>query len=132
MNGGKNYLDAVIREGATAFRKEQMKLWAARCAATGCNVKPALDAAHIFRYLGEHTNRMDNGILLRADFHRLFDRNLLVIEEQKTFLVWRVSTRLAGSDYAKIEGKTVIMGPDVKAVPNRKFLARHFKEFVDV
>jgi hypothetical protein len=97
----------VIREGGVAFRKEQMELWAAQCAATGCAIKEALDAAHILRYLGEHTNRPDNGILLRADIHKLFDRNLIAVEGREGDLVWRISATLADSEYAILEGRRV-------------------------
>jgi hypothetical protein len=117
----------VIREGAATFRKEQMKLWAAQCAATGCNIREALDAAHIFRYLGEHTNRPDNGILLRADVHKLFDKNLIAVEERTGQLIWRVSARLMGSDYAALEGRRVALGSEVSAVPHTELLARHLK-----
>jgi hypothetical protein len=117
----------IIREGAAAFRNEQMKLWAAQCAATGCNVRETLDAAHILRYLGEHTNRANNGILLRADIHKLFDRNLIAVEEYEGHLVWRVSATLAGSDYATLAGRRVALGSEVGAVPHRELLARHFK-----
>jgi putative restriction endonuclease len=104
-----------------------MKLWAAQCAATGCNIREALDAAHIFRYLGEHTNRPDNGILLRADVHKLFDKNLIAVEERTGQLIWRVSARLMGSDYAALEGRRVALGSEVSAVPHTELLARHLK-----
>jgi hypothetical protein len=118
--------ERVIREGATAFRDEQMKLWAVRCAATDCNTRVALEAAHIFRYLGGHTNRSDNGILLRADIHKLFDSNLVAVEEHEGDLVWRISA-LAGSDYAALEGRPVALGSEVSAEPHRDLLAGHFK-----
>jgi hypothetical protein len=118
----------AIREGAATFRNEQMKLWNQKCAATGCNIREALDAAHIFRYLGEHTNRPDNGILLRADIHKLFDRNLIAVEETEGQLVWRVSTRLVGSDYATLHGRLLASGSGVSAFPHRELLARHLKE----
>jgi hypothetical protein len=118
----------VIREGAETFRNEQMKLWASKCAATGCNIREALDAAHIFKYLGEHSNRPDNGLLLRADIHKLFDRNLIAVEESEGQLVWRVSTSLLGSDYATLNGRRVASGSEVSAFPHRELLARHLKE----
>ncbi|EAN8121017.1 HNH endonuclease, partial [Salmonella enterica] len=36
-----------------------------------------LEAAHIHPYLGEKTNVVSNGLLLRADVHTLFDLGLL-------------------------------------------------------
>ena len=46
-----------------------------RCAITGARIRPVLEAAHIrpvsARYGGE--NRLDNGLLLRSDVHRMFE-----------------------------------------------------------
>lgn len=40
----------------------------------------ALEAAHIRPYRHESDNAQDNGILLRADLHTLFDLDLLAID----------------------------------------------------
>lgn len=50
------------------------------CAFTGTRVKEALEAAHIKPYRGKQTNDPDNGLLLRADVHTLFDCGLLRID----------------------------------------------------
>ena len=39
----------------------------------------ALDAAHIYPYRGTKTNLTDNGLIMRADIHTLFDLYLLGI-----------------------------------------------------
>lgn len=52
------------------------------CAITGCTVAGALDAAHIVEKRGSGIDDPDNGILLRADIHRLFDLRLFTIEHK--------------------------------------------------
>jgi len=57
-----------------------MNAYERRCAITGCTIDHVLEAAHISPYLGEHTNHVTNGLLLRADIHTLFDRGLIKVD----------------------------------------------------
>ena len=45
------------------------------------SISETLEAAHIIPYKGSSTNHIQNGILLRADIHTLFDLDLLRIDE---------------------------------------------------
>ncbi len=47
---------------------------------TGCKTLAVLEAAHIKPYRGDDDNHPENGLLLRADIHTLFDLDLLGIE----------------------------------------------------
>ncbi|MEG8052564.1 HNH endonuclease signature motif containing protein [Sphingomonas aerolata] len=69
----------TLRQGQPAFRKALMDAYERRCAVTGCTIDDVLEAAHISPYLGEHTNHVTNGLLLRADIHTLFDRGLIKV-----------------------------------------------------
>ena len=60
-----------------AFRQALFLAYEGRCALTGCDAEPALEAAHVADWRSE--NDAGAGILLRADLHRLFDAGLLVI-----------------------------------------------------
>jgi hypothetical protein len=104
---GKRESLRAVREGAKLFHDAMMKNWGGQCAITRTSVKPALEAAHIYRYGGVKTNNERNGILLRADVHRLFDRHWISFVYQGGALVARVSTRLAGSEYTKCDGKRI-------------------------
>ena len=66
------------RPNQAAFRRAVRAAYGDRCAITGCDVVPALDAAHIADWHLE--NDAGAGILLRADLHRLFERGLLVLD----------------------------------------------------
>jgi putative restriction endonuclease len=47
---------------------------------SGCLVLQVLEAAHIRPHRGQRDNHPENGLLLRADLHTLFDLDLLGIE----------------------------------------------------
>ncbi len=55
------------RQGQGRFRQQLLDAYDGRCCMTACDVEPVLEAAHISPYRGEHTNRVWNGLLLRAD-----------------------------------------------------------------
>ena len=67
----------------SAFKKGASLLWPydehRRCAITGERTLPALDAAHIKPFAAAGENRVPNGLLLRSDLHRLFDRGYLTV-----------------------------------------------------
>jgi putative restriction endonuclease len=68
------------RQGQQHFRDELIKAYDSSCCVTGCDAVPALEAAHIAPYRGEHTNEVWNGLLLRADIHTLFDLFALTVD----------------------------------------------------
>ncbi|EJT85993.1 putative restriction endonuclease [Pseudomonas putida S11] len=59
----------VRRRGQPQFRKQLLKAYQGRCAITACSLQQVLEAAHIHPYLGDATNVVSNGLLLRADVH---------------------------------------------------------------
>jgi hypothetical protein len=88
----------VIREGQGSFRNLIFNAYGGRCALTGCDVPEALEAAHIRPYKGPRTNHAANGILLRADLHRLWDTGLLAVHESSHRVLF--ASRLVATDYA--------------------------------
>jgi hypothetical protein len=68
------------RRGQQAFRNELRTRYGDRCLVSGCEILHVLEAAHIRPYRGEPDNHSDNGLLLRADIHTLFDLDLVGIE----------------------------------------------------
>lgn len=71
------------RRGQRNFRDALRERYGNRCLVCGCEVLAVLEAAHISPYRGESDNHPDNGLLLRADVHTLFDLDLLGIEPEK-------------------------------------------------
>lgn len=103
----------VQRQGGRAFRARLLEAYEGRCAVTGCDAIEALEAAHVVPYLGAHTDVLENGILLRADLHTLFDRMLLRIDPL-SLRVGLVSA-LRQTTYAGLEGKVLHLPKGVKA-----------------
>jgi len=56
-------------------------------------------------YRGIHTNDLDNGLLLRADVHTLFDRGLLRIDPANGQI--QIDAALEASVYQDLDGKLV-------------------------
>ena len=73
------YVKRLARRGQAKFRNDLLAI-DARCAITGCLTVNALEAAHIrpVKDVGEST--VANGLLLRADIHRLFDLGYLAVD----------------------------------------------------
>jgi hypothetical protein len=114
----------VIREGQGLFKAQLLSAYDRRCAMTDCAVVEILEAAHIKPYLGLHTNRVDNGLLLRADIHTLFDKGLIWVDE---YLHIQTSERLQGSEYANLGGKKLRVPADSAGRPHPDHLAAHRK-----
>jgi hypothetical protein len=116
-----------VRRGQAEFRAALMAAYGRRCAITGCAVADVLEAAHIFPYLGKVTNRVSNGLLLRADIHTLFDCWLLAIEPTTRKVV--VADALGGSSYAKLAGRKLRPSDDLASGPSKRNLERRYAVF---
>jgi len=101
----------VRRRGQPAFRQALMTAYSGKCAVTGCDAKEALEAAHITPYMGDQTNAVQNGLLLRADFHTLFDLGLIAISPIDLRIILHSS--LKDGHYSYLSGKMI-------SVPNNK------------
>ena len=109
------------RDGQTEFRSQLEIAYEGKCAISGCGVSEALEAAHILSYRGAHTNHIQNGILLRADLHCLFDAGLISINQEYKILV---SNRLAGSEYFDYHQQSIFLPRDVRYRPHPEALRR--------
>ena len=79
------------RLGQGSFRVVVTEAYRRKCAITGESTLLALEAAHIVPYAEEGAHDVRNGLLLRADFHRLFDAGLVSVTPDMTI---RVSPRI--------------------------------------
>lgn len=108
------------------FRAALLKHYDYRCCITGSQPSSALEAAHIVPVSIDPAlhNNLGNGILLRADLHRLFDAELLGVEPVETKL--QIARSLKGTDYERFQG----MRLSLDAQP--AFLERRFRRFCEV
>lgn len=91
-----------MRHAQQAFRKKVLTAYGSACAVTGSNEVKVLDAAHIQPYDGPLSDRISNGICLRADIHKLFDAGLISLTED--FRVY-VSNRVVDERYRAYHGQ---------------------------
>jgi len=118
----------AIRDGARQFRRDLLEAWGAKCAITGTSVIEALDGAHIYPYLGTKTNLVVNGVLLRADLHRLFDRYLIKFCYDERRLAIQVSKKLAFTDYSVYSGRRIELPAKKHHRPAECFVAWHYRQ----
>jgi putative restriction endonuclease len=94
------------RRGQAPFRRDLIARFGARCAISGCNLVDLLEAAHISPYRGTSDNTLDNGLLLRADLHTLFDLDLLGIRPED--LAVCLHPTVADAGYREFDGVHVV------------------------
>lgn len=119
--------EIVQRAGQSRFREQLLVAYRSRCAVTGCNLVQVLEAAHIRRYLGEHTNTVRNGLLLRADIHTLFDLNLLGITPNDFTI--SVAASVAGTSYEKLAGQKLRLPHDDSLKPSVELLRERWEDY---
>jgi putative restriction endonuclease len=123
------FRDALARRrlGQGAFSLMVADAYGKRCTVTGERTYPVLEAAHIKAVKDGGIHRIDNGLLLRSDIHKLFDRGYVTITPDLNF---RVSDALRsewhnGKIYYALD-KQPIRSPDsVEYRPSAEFLEWH-------
>jgi putative restriction endonuclease len=119
------------RLGQGAFRVLVTDAYKRRCAFTGESTLVALEAAHIVPYSVQGDHDVRNGLLLRADFHRLFDMGLVSVAPD---LRIKVSPRIReawfnGKIYYALDGKSLSVLPERNELrPDPDRLRWHNKE----
>lgn len=97
------------RLGQGTFRVAVSEAYGWGCAMSSEHSRPALDAAHIRPYAQDGPHTVENGLLLRADIHRLFDKGYITVTPE---LHVEVSRRLRedysnGKTYYPLHGQTL-------------------------
>lgn len=93
-----------LRRGQKKFRDGLLDKYKSTCVITGCKILAVLEAAHINPYRGEKDHNPQNGLLLRADIHTLFDLNLIGIHPE-TYKVHLSDKIKLYQEYSIFEGK---------------------------
>ena len=75
------------RLGQGTFRVAVTQAYHAACAVSGEHSLPVLDVAHIQGYADGGPHEVRNGLLLRTDIHRLFDRGYVTVTPEYRFEV---------------------------------------------
>jgi len=75
------------RLGQGIFRVHVLDAYGRSCAVTEEHSLPVLEAVHIKPYASGGPHAVSNGLSLRADLHKLFDRGYVTVDEQRRFVV---------------------------------------------
>ena len=118
----------ALRRGRRQFRDNLMAAYGGRCAFSDCATADVLEAAHITPFAAEGSDHVSNGILLRADFHTLFDLYLIAVDGDFRICV---SSRVKDEYYRQYHGKPVRLPQLSSNAPSRKALQAQRKSFVD-
>jgi putative restriction endonuclease len=115
------------RLGQGIFRLSINAVYHGACAVTEEHSLPALEAAHIRPFAGDGTHDIENGLLLRSDIHRLFDRGYVTVTPAYRF---EVSRRLKedfsnGRTYYPLHGRQIAVPERQEERPAPAHLAWH-------
>jgi len=115
------------RLGQGTFRVAVTGAYGGACAVTLEHSLPVLEAAHIRPYGEEGTHEVSNGLLLRADLHRLFDAGYVTVTPEHRFVV---SRRLEqewsnGRAYYAMEGREIALPGRITDRPDPELLRWH-------
>ncbi|RMH76682.1 MAG: hypothetical protein D6680_07575 [Cyanobacteria bacterium J007] len=113
------------RRESPAFRTKLLAAYNSRCPLTGCEVEAAIDAVRLDRDRAAGAKDLENGLILRADLHNLFNQNLLAIDP-KTLTV-AIAPELAQTSYGKLAGRRLELPSDEEARPNLELLERQYR-----
>jgi putative restriction endonuclease len=115
------------RLGQATFRIAVLDAYGRGCAVTEEHSLPALEASHIRPYAFDGPHEIRNGVLLRADLHRLFDTGYATVTPD---LRLEISTRLRedyqnGRSYYPMQGSRLKVPTAAYHRPDRVFLEWH-------
>lgn len=115
------------RLGQRSFRVAVLDSYGRRCAITNEKTLPVLEAAHIRDYHDLPVHSINNGILFRADIHKLFDSGYVTVTTEYQF---EVSRRIReefenGRDYYALHGSRIRLPQDIAHRPAVEALIWH-------
>ncbi len=115
------------RLGQGVFRLAVTDAYGRACAVTHEHSLPALEAAHIKPYGSGGTHEISNGLLLRSDLHRLFDRGYVTVTPEHQL---EVSSQLRehfsnGRSYYPLHGSVITMPRRPEHLPSADALRWH-------
>jgi putative restriction endonuclease len=115
------------RLGQGTFSLAVRDAYSGSCAVTREHSLPVLEAAHIKPYAEGGVHAVSNGLLLRSDLHRLYDRGYVTVMPDFTF---KVSERLRseyrnGKTYYALDGSRIHMPAAPDLMPDRSALEWH-------
>ena len=119
--------EVVYREGQAQFRKDLLDHYGKECMISHCTIEPLLEAAHIIPYRSSHHNDLGNGLILRVDLHRLFDKFLLGIHPEDGQIL--ISEEARTGDYEPYHKTRLLIRSGISG-PSQYYLEKRWKQFL--
>lgn len=115
------------RLGQGTFRVAVLEAYSRACCVTGEHSLPALEASHIRPYASLGPHDVSNGLLFRADLHRLFDRGYITVTKEHRL---EVGARLRdefhnGRTYYPLHGAQLHLPSASSLRPSSEYLEWH-------
>jgi hypothetical protein len=125
------HTDAIVRRrrGQRSFRFAMMRRFGERCAFSGTQPPQVLEAAHLYSFALRSEHRIDGGLLLRRDYHALFDAKLVTVNPE-TLRVETAPRLQRFASYRALEGSPLQIQPETQ--PSLELLAEHYEQAVRV
>ncbi len=103
-----------VRLGQGAFRVMLTNAYRRKCAISGEKTLPVLEAAHIKPFAKSGPHFISNGLLLRADLHKLFDSGYITVTKDMRI---EISNRIKeefenGKEYYRFHGQNLNVMPE--------------------
>jgi putative restriction endonuclease len=120
--GGRRTSLVRVRRGQRMFRAGLLEKYGLICAVTGAAPKEVLHAAHLRAFAEHETHNRNEGMLLRADVHSLFDAGLLTVNTSNNTIL--VAPTLRGhAVYGQFLGMTLAIPAHL--MPDKEALDEH-------
>jgi putative restriction endonuclease len=122
-------IEVKPRLGQGLFSLAVRDAYRGACAVTGEHSGPVLEAAHIIPYAKGGEHRVDNGLLLRSDLHRLYDRGYVTVTPDYEFMVGEKLRNdfNNGRSYYALSGSKIALPSTVVHRPSLERLEWHME-----
>jgi len=126
---GSEYITRA-RLGQGSFRVLVTEIYNRQCAITQERTLPVLDAAHIKPYGKSGPHKINNGLLLRTDLHKLFDLGYITLTTDFHVEVSKCIKEEYenGRDYYALHGKELNLPSNNLYLPSHEYIEWHNQE----
>lgn len=113
------------RRGQRQFRFKMIERYGEVCAFSGGQPPQVLEAAHLYSFAERPEHHANGGLLLRRDFHALFDAHLMTVNPRS--LAIEIAPRLHDYDTYRPMSQKQLIVPD-NARPSTELLEAHYEK----
>lgn len=120
--GGHQVVTTRRRRGQRQFRFAMLDRYGETCAVSGTQPPQVLEAAHLYSFAKIATHRSDGGLLLRRDYHALFDKHFITINPS-TWQIIADPYLKQFDNYSKLNGSDIQISDNLR--PDISLIEEH-------